>query len=560
MNNLILSVIIIVLMVVLILAAYKYLKDKYKNRPYVNTVFIVSALAVLLILYFGISGVRLTPLQASRANGFVEGKAELLKEIKVGDNYLHIYFNPGEKLYRTTFTEEAGIFYKSNSSTWYYPHEEDMVRTLGGNTVSMKGGYESVLYIESKGPQVTEIAVIDSDGNFISRQPVKAGNPVIIRFKSQTSATNYKVAALNSELDVIYYYGYEINDNHLSEDEYKWHAAENEKLDNKFEAKIKSGNLCTNYNIDTALSDIDVLGLNTLNIPVVINIKNLSASDMSIDNYSKEQAIALIKKLQGRNINIILEPYPWIANGSEYETKWLPDNTDAFFHNWKTKVLKPLIDDIAVPYHVEALYVGSSFTKIEGQEDQFCDLVDYVKGYYKGLVTYRTSWWTTVDWNNPATKKTQEELKLAYEKKLNNKLFSKLDFISIAAYFELTENETNTVDNLVKAIHSTQIYGRKQNVKQEIENFYTKWNKPIFFGELGFPPTDMASIEPWNPYKSEKVNGKEQANCFQAYRTVFENEPWHLGFSIFAIGSKEADNNYYPSDDSIEIIKGWYSE
>lgn len=139
-------------------------------------------------------------------------------------------------------------------------------------------------------------------------------------------------------------------------------------------------------------------------------------------------------------------------------------------------------------------------------------------------------------------------------------MFSKLDFISIAAYFELTENDTNTVDNLVTAIQSTQRYKRKQNVMQEIKNFNTKWNKPIFFGELGFPPKDKASVEPWNPYLINKVNAKEQANCFEAYRTVFENEQWNLGFSIFAIGSKETDNNYYPSDYSIEIIKGWYSK
>ena len=374
------------------------------------------------------------------------------------------------------------------------------------------------------------------------------------------SAASYKILALNKDLDVVYYYGYPMNTNHLSIDDYRWYVMKNEKLDSKFAAKIKSGNLVTNYKIDTVLKDIDNLGINTLNIPVVIAISNLSSSDMSIDKNSEEQAIKLIKKLQGRNINIILEPYPWIANGSKAETEWNPKDIDAFFNNWKTKVLKPLIDDIAVPYHVECFNIGSSFTKIENYEDQFCEMIDFVKGQYKGLVTYRTSWWITTNWNDPSTKKIEDNLKTAYNKKLNNKLFSKLDFISIASYFELTENDKNTVDNLVGALQSTQRYNRKQNVKQEIKNFNTKWNKPIFLGELGFPPKDKASIEPWNPYLTYKWNDKEQANCFEAYKTVFENEPWNLGFSIFAIGSKESDNNYYPSDETVEIIKGWYSK
>ncbi|WP_420839217.1 glycoside hydrolase family 113 [Clostridium yunnanense] len=366
--------------------------------------------------------------------------------------------------------------------------------------------------------------------------------------------------ALNKDLDVDYYYGNQTNSNQSSTSDYKWSVMKNEKLDSKFAAKIKSGNLVTNYKIDTVLKDIDNLGLNTLNIPVVIAINDLSSSDMSIDKNSEEQAINLIKKLQGKNINIILEPYPWIANGSKVETEWNPKDINAFFNNWKTKVLKPLIDDIAVPYHVEAFNIGTSFNKIEDYEDQFCEMIDFVKGQYKGLVAYRTSWWVTTNWNDPATKKIEENLKSAYNKKLNNKLFSKLDFISIASYFELTEKDTNTVDNLVGALQSTQRYNRKQNVKQEIKNFNTKWNKPIFFGELGFPPKDKASIEPWNPYQTYKWNDKEQANCFEAYKTVFENEPWNLGFSIFAIGSKESDNNYYPSDDTMEVIKGWYSK
>jgi hypothetical protein len=562
MTKLVLAAIIMLLIIVLISVSNKYLKNKHKSQPYIRNMFIISVIFVLLILCLVVSGIRLTPLQASITHGFVERDAELLGEIKVGSDYLHIYYNPGEKLYRTTYTERLGVFYKCNSSTWYYPYEEDMIRTLGGSNLLMKEGYESVLYIVNKDPQAREIAIIDSDGNYVKRQPIKSGEPAIVQYKypAGVNTSNYKTVALNEDLDVLYYYGYELNDSQVSNNEYKWNVMKNEKLNNKFEAKIKSGNLCTNYNIDTVISDIDTLGLNTLNIPVVINISNLSASDMSVDNYSKEQAVKLIKKLQGRNINVILEPYPWIDNGSKYETEWLPANIDAFFYNWKTKVLKPLIDDIAIPYHVEALNIGTSFTKIENEEEQFCKMVDYVRSYYKGLVTYRTSWWTTVKWNDPSTKKIQDNLKLAYEKKLNNKLFSKLDFISIAAYFELTENDSNTVDNLVTAIQSTQRYNRNQNVKEEIKNFNTKWNKPIFFGELGFPPKDKASVEPWNPYLTDKVNAKEQANCFEAYRTVFEKEQWNLGFSIFAIGSKEKDNNYYPSDYSVEVIKGWYSK
>lgn len=323
-------------------------------------------------------------------------------------------------------------------------------------------------------------------------------------------------------------------------------------LDPKFKTKIKSGNLSTDYNINQVLNDIDRFGLNTLNVPIVINISNQNSSNMTVNNESKKRSIELIQKLKGKKINIILEPYPWIENGSLGETKWNPNNINDFFYNWKHNVLKVLIDDVAVPYHVDALNIGTSFVNMESEEEYMCGMVDYVRKYYKGLVTYRTNFWVTAEW--------KPELTIEYKKKLNNRIFSKLDFISIAAYFELTNNDSNTVNNLIGALQSTQINNRKQNVKQEIKNFYDKWNKPIFFGELGFPKTNKASIEPYNPNISDIINNQEQANCFEAYRRVFENEPWNLGFSIFAIGENSVEKRYYPSKESTEIIKKWYTK
>ncbi|MFD3157713.1 hydrolase [Haloimpatiens sp. FM7330] len=321
-------------------------------------------------------------------------------------------------------------------------------------------------------------------------------------------------------------------------------------LNKQFSVKIKSGNLSTDYDVDQVLEDIDKLSLNTVNIPVIVNIKSLSSNDMKVDLQSEKKAIELIKKLRWKKINIILEPYPWIKNGELYETNWKPTDINEFFWNWKTKVLKKLIDDIAVPYHVDALNVASNFVNMEYAEGYWCDLIDYVKSFYKGLVTYRTCWWYTAEWDEKTIK--------AYENKLNNKLFSKVDFISIAAYFELTNNPTNKVDNLVSSIYSVQRYNRKQNVKKELENLHNKWNKPIFFGELGFPKRNYASVEPWNPQSSNVVNNIEQANCFKAYNKVFEKENWLLGFSVFAIGKQGNDKNYYPSKESIEVIRKWY--
>ena len=317
------------------------------------------------------------------------------------------------------------------------------------------------------------------------------------------------------------------------------------------DGKIKSGNLSTDYSIPTALSDIKRLGLNTVNVPVVINVSSLSSSDMTIDNNSKERAISLIKILKENHINVILEPYPWIKNGSLPETAWKPTDINAYFWNWKNKVLRVLIREIAEPYDVDALIISSNMASLEYAQDYWLDTISFVRNSYDGLVTYKTSWWYT----SSADKKTIQD----YNNKLNNKLFSKLDFISVGAYFELSDKTTNTVTTLVKALSKSQVLNRDQNVVQQLKNFNIKWDKPVYFAELGFPSRDFAANHPWNPSPSTTVNKLEQANCFEAYRRVFEKENWVLGFSVFAIGEHGADKHYLPSEESVKVIKQWYS-
>jgi hypothetical protein len=321
-------------------------------------------------------------------------------------------------------------------------------------------------------------------------------------------------------------------------------------LNKDFKTKIKSGNLAGDYKIDQVLSDIDSFGLNTINIPILINVKDLGSSDMNVDEASKKKAIELIKKLRWKKVNIILEAYPWIKDGELYETEWKPADIDLFFSNWRSKVLKDLIEDVAVPYHVDALNIASNFVHMEASEASWVDTITYVKRFYKGLITYRTSWWYTAEWD----KKTYEN----FDNKLNNKLYTTVDFISVAAYFELSSKDENTVEELVDNIKSTTAHKRKQNIEQQLKALHDKYNKPIFFGELGFPRRRGAAREPWNPSPTKIIGDGEQANCFEAYRRVFEDKPWHLGFSIFALGENGIDKNYYPSSESAEVIRNWY--
>ncbi|WP_419725546.1 glycoside hydrolase family 113 [Terrisporobacter petrolearius] len=313
--------------------------------------------------------------------------------------------------------------------------------------------------------------------------------------------------------------------------------------------KIKSINLSTDYEIEQVLKDIKITNANTVNIPIVIKIPNLSSNEMIIDDYSKEKAIQMIKLLKKDNIKIILEAYPWINNGRDYETEYNPKDKEKFFEDWEN-ILGILIKDIANIYNVDVIITGSNFTKLEEYEENWCNIINFTKENFKNQVTYKTSWWYTASWD--------EESKNKYNEKLNNKLFSQVDFISIAAYFELSDKAENTVEELINSLSCTTIYNRNQNITKEIENFHTKYKKEIFFGELGFPRKNHAASHPWDSQVSNTYNSGEQGRCFEAYRNVFENKDYIKGFSVFALGQKGNDKNFYPSSESIDVISNWY--
>lgn len=316
--------------------------------------------------------------------------------------------------------------------------------------------------------------------------------------------------------------------------------------------KLKSGSLSVDYSLEQVFSDIEKLGLNTVNVPVQIDIPTITSNTMNINAESKAKAVKLIKRLRLKGILVILEPYPYIKNGECYETELKPADVDIWFRNWKQEVLGPLIRDIAKPYDVYALCFASNFEQIESEYDEWRAVADFVRTIYAGKITYKTNWWYTANWEG---QKIEAEV---YNRKIDNPLWAKVDFISVAAYFELTDQDTNSVEDLVQAIHSTQVHKRRQNVFAELENMAARWNKPVFFGELGFPKRNRAAAEPWNPMPSEIVNEQEQANCFLAYREVFEKAAWHLGFSVFAIGQNDEQKNYYPSEQSFAVINSWY--
>ncbi|MCX8081992.1 MAG: hydrolase [bacterium] len=286
------------------------------------------------------------------------------------------------------------------------------------------------------------------------------------------------------------------------------------------------------------MKEVKILGLNCVSVPVLVEAKNLKSSRMRISYLSKIRAIKIIRALKKEGIKFIIEPYPWIGKGYYEEIKWDPADKEKWFANWK-KVLLDISRSIAIPYNAYAIVTASNYINMEnGYDKEWIDIFNSLRNLknFNSLITYKTNFWVTAIWD--------KETKTAYTNKLNNSLFSEIDFISIAFYFELNNKEKiPSVETLKKDLRCVSKFNRCQDVYKEIENFYYRHKKPVFFGELGAPRRVYAASEPWNcePHIYAEVETAEfseeaQANYFRAVLETFQDKDWFYGASIFAIG------------------------
>jgi phage minor structural protein len=314
--------------------------------------------------------------------------------------------------------------------------------------------------------------------------------------------------------------------------------------------KIKSGSLEVNNlsDINFIIDNAKKLGLNAINVPVKIDFVDQYDSTPTINEDSKISAVNLINALNQEGIKVILEPYPWVADGTISETQLDPTDKVAFFSNWKNDILTPLINEIGNPYGCYAIYTASNLVKLEGYSTEWIDIINHCKSIFNGFVTYRTNWWVTAVWDTGVGSTTE-----AYNNKLNNPLFGEVDFISIAAYYELNNDfAVPSVETLKADFRNVSKFDRGQDIYQEIKNFYDLWNKQIFFGELGIPSVEYAASEPWNPDVSTVQSQTAQANLYQAYKEIFENEVFFNGYSVFIVNVDTS--NYYPIGKEAEPI------
>ena len=176
--------------------------------------------------------------------------------------------------------------------------------------------------------------------------------------------------------------------------------------------------------------------------------------------------------------------------------------------------------------------MGCELVKTTGRGEWF-DVIEKVRKNFSGLITY------AADWSN-------------YR---NVSFWNAVDFIGIDAYFELTDKNDPTVEELMEAW---------KKWKVSIEALHDETAKPIIFTEIGYRSLDGCNRDPWNWQRHGKIDLQEQADCYMAAFKTFWNEPWFHGFYWWmwypntSIGGED-DDSYTPYKKPAEkILKRYY--
>jgi len=214
------------------------------------------------------------------------------------------------------------------------------------------------------------------------------------------------------------------------------------------------------------------------------------------------------------------------------EPRWMIPASADWFESYTAFITRQA--QLANETGSEQLCVGCEFKYTESSAAGWRQIVAEVKKYYSGRLTYAATtdsyrditWWDT------------------------------LDYVGIDAFFDLTNKNDPTLEEL------TQAWNRTAN---DIEDWQQSIKKPILFTEIGYRSGDGNNKQPWNWTETLQPDLQEQFDCYLAAFKILWGKPWFQGFYWWIWESNpnaggSDDTDFTPQNKPVEyLIRSWYS-
>ena len=245
--------------------------------------------------------------------------------------------------------------------------------------------------------------------------------------------------------------------------------------------------------------------------------------------------VKAIEKARSNKLKILLKPHFWVQNdgwagdfdaSGKLKSEWEKNYKDYILY------LAKLSDSLKI----EMFCIGTELKTYTAKHPEFFDgLIEEVRKIFKGKITYAANW---------------DEYK-------SIKFWGKLDFISIDAYFPLSEMKTPEISQLESCW---------RKLSPSLKKLSLQYNKKIIFTEYGYKSINNAAYKQWefeNTPKSESVNHIAQVNAYKAlYNTIWKESFLAGGFlwKWYNLCEQSGHNSDYTPQNKpvLSIIKDQY--
>ncbi|MCX6737190.1 MAG: hypothetical protein NTX26_00370 [Candidatus Parcubacteria bacterium] len=267
------------------------------------------------------------------------------------------------------------------------------------------------------------------------------------------------------------------------------------------------------YNTRNAFESLEELlkipEINYIQLRFFLRQNSLESNEVKPYDEGQDDVLAfLIQRIHKSGKKVSLMPQLYADSGG-YVANLKPQDKSLWFKSYSKALLH--YTQIAEANNVELFSVGNEMTSIFTDDTEWNKIIDATREVYHGNLTVKLNcWYRDAQFDNL--------LKIQW--------LQKLDYIGIAAYFDLTDNLNPTEQDLKKAWVSSR---QGLNIVHDLEVLHETYHKPIIFSEIGYRSVDGCNIEPWNADGSSKRDDDEAILCAKALFSTFKPEDWWKG-------------------------------
>ena len=302
------------------------------------------------------------------------------------------------------------------------------------------------------------------------------------------------------------------------------------------------------FGTDTFKQSIDKLSAanaNYVSLIIPLYQSNTGSTDIQKggNTPTDESLISAITYAHSKGLKVMLKPHL-----ETYTYEWRayinPQNRSEWFLNYGNMMSH--YAQLAKDYGVEDFCIGAELISMASASvnstnaQNWKDLITKVRGIYPGKLTYSANW-------GPSG---------FVDEKNNIQFWDSLDYIGIAAYFNLYSGSDSVSE--IKSIWN--------NYLGDVQNLSQKWNKNVVFTEVGYKSIDGARYEPWNYGRTGPPDLEEQANLYEALFSYWSDKNFMQGVQLWEWKSDPAaggqnNTDYTPQNKTAEsVMTQWFGQ